>query len=127
MLDLTETIWSSEEINRGLRQLPGLIAKKSQELAEKDAEVKQMEHAIKLVEAAETVKVRSEKITATEQKAYGYLASKDQRAQLISLEKEHTLISVEVSKLNNTFDAIRKAANVSIEEMKHLNYSSRTS
>ena len=118
MIDLGEKIWGNEEIERGLRSLPSLIASAAMKVAEKDAEVKQMEHAIKLIEAAETVKKREDKVTATEQKAHGYLATDEQRKQLIILEKEYALLNVQLAELRDCFDSIRKQANIMQEEMR---------
>lgn len=119
-INLGEKVFTTEEIERGLRSLPSLISSKAVEVAEKEASVKQMKHAITLVEAATTIAVAglSEKKTATEMKARGYMDSANQRAAMIELEKDYEIAKAEFAHLRDFFDSVRKAANLMLEERK---------
>lgn len=119
-LELTNDVWDTFEIQRGLRQIPSLTARKAHEIATKKAELQQMEHAIKLVEAATVITQSSskEKATATELKARAYVDSAAQRTQLIQIEKELAVLEADHEYLENCFAAIRKQANLTETEMR---------
>ena len=118
MIDLSEKVWQNEEVERGLRQLPALIARKSVEMAGCDAKVKQLKHSISLIEAIEMTKETQVKRTPTEMKAAAYVESQEQRVALIELELKYALLESEHQELKDMFDSIRKQANVMIEEIK---------
>lgn len=124
MNELTSKVWSSDEIQRGLRQIPALAARKAEEIAEKRAELQEMEHAVKLMEAGATIEIAKSdpKATATLLKAIGYVQTDRQRRETFAIQKELAVLEAQHRELDDTFNAIRKQANLTQEEMRQYGY-----
>jgi hypothetical protein len=120
MTELTEKTWEPGEINKHLRQLPAIIAKKNQEAIEAETAVKELKHLITMTEASVKARFIGQKTTASEMNAIAYTESGELHKQMIDLEKTFMLAKARCEYYRDLFDSCRKAANLRIEEARRL-------
>lgn len=116
----TEETWTPAQIDQGLRQLPSIIAKRTQEAIQAESAVKELKHLIYMAEAAVKSQHIGSKMTASLLNSIAYNESAELYKQLLDLEKEHELAKARLQYYRDVFDSCRKAANLRIEEARRL-------
>lgn len=118
--NFTEKVWEDAEINQGIRQLPAMIAKQTEEVIKAEYAVRETKHLIQVAESAVKVRFTGIKKTASELNAVAFNETHELHKQILDQEKELEIAKAYLQYYRDMFDSCRKAANLKVEEIRRL-------
>lgn len=110
--------YEKADIERGLRELPSMIARQAVVLNEAETNLDNTKQELRVAEAREYIALSGKDIKVDILKANVTLATQSQQANVITANSEVRIAKIKVEELRDAFDSVRKAANILIEEMK---------
>lgn len=103
---------SVSDIDFGLRHLPNLIEKQSEEAAKELEKVEKVKLELKVAEAKVIVRGSNGKLSATDKKALATIETENQQVKVIEAVTAYEISKIKADCLTNKFNSVRKAANM---------------
>ncbi len=118
---MAENNWTIENVNEALQELPALIARQTEIVADKEHDFDKLKHRIEIKRAKEISKLIFKKsVSQRERQALVTLKLEVEEMALIEIKKALRDAQVELKKLCNEFEAVKRFAQLRVAEMRNL-------